>query len=260
MGAARVRRLEFAWELSQARSIHVGMFEQSILLDSAAGKKAGALAASFTLQTLGAAILLLLPLMYTQRLPFVQPWLPLVLRPVAESPPMERLVRAERAVERSTPRVFHAPTRVPRLSTLSPIAGDALSLDFAIGAPVPVPVIPQIGFLPDVAPPVVRTAVVDSTPKRIVQSSGAQEAKLIHKVLPVYPPLAKLTRVSGTVHLSGIIATDGTIRDLQVESGPPLLIQAALEAVRQWVYQPTLLSGKPVEVITSLNVTFTLTQ
>jgi hypothetical protein len=89
LGAARVRRLEFAWELSQARSVYVGMFEQSMLLDSAAGKKAGALAASFTLQTLGAAIVLLLPLMYTQRPPFVQPWLPLVLRPVAESQPME---------------------------------------------------------------------------------------------------------------------------------------------------------------------------
>jgi protein TonB len=72
--------------------------------------------------------------------------------------------------------------------------------------------------------------------------------------------LAKLTRVFGTVHLTGIIATDGTIRDLRVESGPPLLIQATIEAVRQWVYQPTLLTGKPVEVITAINVTFTLTQ
>jgi protein TonB len=236
------------------------MFEQSMLLDSAAGKKAGALAASFTMQTLGAVILLLLPLMYTERLRFVQPWLPLVLRPVAEAPPMERPVRPERAVERSTPRVFHAPARVPRLSTLSPIP-DALSLDFGIGAPMPVPVLPQTGSLPhvDAVPPLVHPVAVDLAPKRIVQSSGAQEAKLINKVLPVYPPLAKLTRVSGAVHLTGIIAIDGTIRDLQVESGPPLLIQAALEAVRQWVYQPTLLSGKPVEVITSINVTFTLT-
>jgi protein TonB len=237
------------------------MFEQSMLLDSAPGRKAGALAASFTMQTLGAVILLLLPWMYTERLPFEQPWLPLVLRPVAEAPPMERPVRPERAVERSTPRVFQAPARVPRLSTLSPIPDDALSLDFGIGAPMPVPVLPQTGSLPhvDAVPPLVHPVAVDLAPQRIVQSSGAQEAKLIHKVLPVYPPLAMLTRVSGTVHLTGIIAIDGTIRDLQVESGPPLLIQAALETVRQWVYQPTLLSGMPVEVITSINVTFTLT-
>ena len=232
-----------------------------MLLDSAAGNKAGAFAASLTLQTLGAAILLLLPLMYTERLPFMQPWLPLVLRPVAEAPPMERLVRPGRAIERSAPRVFHAPTRVPRLSALSPIPDDALSLDFGMGASVPVPVIPQTGSLPhiDVAPPLVHPVVVEP-PKRILLLASVQEAKLIHRVVPTYPPLAKLTRVSGTVHLTGIIAIDGTIRDLQVESGPPLLVQAALEAVRQWVYQPTLLSGKPVEVITSINVTFALTQ
>ena len=65
------RIVEQSPELSHARSVYVGMFEQSMLLDSAAGKKAGALAASFTMQTLGAVILLLLPLMYTERLPFV---------------------------------------------------------------------------------------------------------------------------------------------------------------------------------------------
>jgi periplasmic protein TonB len=236
------------------------MFEQSMLLYSAAESKARALAASLTLQTFGVAILLALPLMYTERLPFVQPSLPLVLRPVAEAPPVERPVQPDIPRERSIPRVFHAPSRIPQLSSLPSIPEDASPPYVAVSAPVPVA--PQAGLLPriDAAPPVVHPVAADSAPKRIVQSSGAQEAKLIHKVVPVYPPLAKLTRISGTVHLTGIIATDGTIRDLQVETGPPLLIQAALEAVRQWVYQPTLLSGKPVEVITSINVTFTLTQ
>ncbi len=126
---------------------------------------------------------------------------------------------------------------------------------------MPVSLIPQAGFLPhiDVAPPVVQPVAIEP-PKRIVLPASVQEAKLVRKVLPVYPSLAKMTRVSGTVHLTGIIGTDGTIRDLHVESGPPMLIQTTLEAVRQWVYQPTLLSGKPVEVVTSINVTFTLTQ
>jgi protein TonB len=238
------------------------MFEQSTLLDSAAGKKAGALAASLTLQTLGLGTLLLIPLVYTDRLNFVPLYLPVVLRPIPDPPAPERPTHPQRPEARVAPPSFQAPARIPQLSTLSPITDDAPSPDFGIGAPLPVSLIAQAGFLPhiDVAPPVVQPVAADSAPKRIVQSSGAQEAKLIHKVLPVYPPLAKLTRVSGTVRLTGILATDGTIRDLHLESGPPLLIQAALEAVRQWVYQPTLLSGKPVEVITSINVTFTLTQ
>jgi len=230
-----------------------------MLLDSAAGNKAGPLAVSLTVQTLGLGVLLLLPLIYSERLPFVHPSLPLVMRPVAEAQPLERPVRPERVDERSMPRVFHAPSRNPRLSSLPSISEDAVPTDVALGAPVSV--MPQIGFLPraDVAPPVVQTVEVEP-PERIVLPASVQAAKLFHKVLPVYPPLAKLTRVSGTVHLTGIIATDGTIRDLRVESGPPRLIQATIEAVRQWVYQPTLLTGKPVEVITAINLTCTLTQ
>jgi protein TonB len=237
------------------------MFEQSMLLDSAAGKKAGALAASFTLQTLGVGTLLLIPLVYTDRLTFVPLYLPVVLRPISDPLSPERPTHPQRHEARVAPPPFQAPARIPQLSTLSPIPDDAPAPDFGIGAPVPVSLIPQAGFLPhiDVAPPVVQPVAIEP-PKRIVLPASVQEAKLIHKVLPVYPPLAKMTRVSGTVHLTGIIGTDGTIRDLHVESGPPLLIQTTLEAVRQWVYQPTLLSGKPVEVVTSINVTFTLIQ
>ena len=160
------------------------------------------------------------------------------------------------------PRIFSAPTRIPPLSTQPSIADDLPVSDAGMGLTVPLPVIAPLGVLPriDVAPPAVHSVPAAAAPKRIVRGGSAQEAKLIHKVLPIYPPLAKLTHVSGTVHLTGIIATDGTIQDLHVEAGPPLLIRAALEAVRQWIYQPTLLNGEPVEVITSINVTFTLTQ
>ncbi len=232
-----------------------------MLLDSAAGKKAGALAASLTLQTPGLGTLLLIPLVYTDQLNFVPLFLPVVLRLTPDPPAPERPTHPQRPEARVAPRSFQAPARIPQRSTLSPIPDDAPPLNFGIGAPVPVPLILQTGFLPhiDVAPPVVQPVAIEP-PKRIVLPASVQEAKLIHKILPVYPPLAKLTRVSGTVRLTGIIAADGTIRDLQVESGPALLIQTTLEAVRQWVYQPTLLSGNPVEVITSINVTFTLTQ
>ncbi len=87
-----------------------------------------------------------------------------------------------------------------------------------------------------------------------------QAAKIIKKVIPTYPPLARQARVSGTVQLVGIIAKDGTIQQLQVASGHPLLVKAALDAVRQWIYRPTLLNGQAVEVIAPIDVIFSLSQ
>lgn len=97
-------------------------------------------------------------------------------------------------------------------------------------------------------------------PKSVAVSKGAQLAKLIHQVKPVYPIVAKMARVSGTVQLVGVISKDGTIRNLQVLSGHPLLVRAALEAVSQWIYRPTTLSGEPVEVTAPIEVNFILTQ
>ena len=77
---------------------------------------------------------------------------------------------------------------------------------------------------------------------------------------PVYPPLAKQARIQGVVRLDAIIGKDGTMKDLRAASGHPLLVPAALEAVRQWVYKPTLLNGNPVEVVTVVDVNFTLSQ
>ena len=89
---------------------------------------------------------------------------------------------------------------------------------------------------------------------------GVQMAKLINRVMPLYPPLAKSARISGVVHLIGIISKDGTIRNLQVVSGHPLLTKAAVDAVSQWVYKPTLLNNEAVEVIAPIDVNFTLSQ
>ena len=94
--------------------------------------------------------------------------------------------------------------------------------------------------------------------QQIRVSGSIQAARLIHRVDPVYPALARQVRISGTVELAGVIGVDGHIRELRVTSGHPLLVGAALEAVRQWVYQPTLLGGHPVEVITTISVIFRL--
>ena len=112
--------------------------------------------------------------------------------------------------------------------------------------------------LPPPPPPPAKVAPV--TPKRITIGGNVQQAKLVRQPKPVYPPLAKQARISGVVHLAAVISKDGTIQDLKVISGHPLLIPAALEAVKQWVYQPTLLNGEPVEVSTQIDVNFTLSQ
>jgi len=84
--------------------------------------------------------------------------------------------------------------------------------------------------------------------------------KIVRQVTPVYPPLARQTRISGIVRLEAVISLNGSIESLQVMSGHPLLTRAALDAVRQWVYQPTLLNGEPVEVVTQIEVNFKLAE
>jgi protein TonB len=114
--------------------------------------------------------------------------------------------------------------------------------------------------LPPPPPPPVEKKKDPGPPKRITIGGNVQQAKLVRQPKPVYPPLAKQARISGVVHLAAVISANGTIQDLKVISGHPLLIPAALEAVKQWVYQPTLLNGEPVEVQTQIDVNFTLSQ
>ena len=97
-----------------------------------------------------------------------------------------------------------------------------------------------------------------AAPKKINISAGVSTGLLIQKTQPVYPPIAKAARVSGTVVLQATISKTGTIENLKVISGPAMLQQAALDAVRSWRYRPYLLNNEPVEVDTTVNVIFTL--
>ena len=97
-----------------------------------------------------------------------------------------------------------------------------------------------------------------AAPKKINISAGVAVGMLIQKVQPVYPPIAKAARVSGTVVLQATISKQGTIENLRVISGPAMLQQSAQDAVRQWRYRPYLLNNEPVEVDTTVNVIFTL--
>jgi protein TonB len=89
-------------------------------------------------------------------------------------------------------------------------------------------------------------------------SSMVVEGLLIRKTMPVYPPIAKATGTQGTVVLQATIARNGTIENLRVVSGSTMLQEAALSAVRNWLYRPYLLNGEPVEVETTVNVAFKL--
>jgi protein TonB len=117
-------------------------------------------------------------------------------------------------------------------------------------APPPAPLPPpQTGFGP-----------IGVSPQRIRIGGNVQKAKLVQHAEPVYPPLALQARISGVVRINVVIGKDGTVENLTLASGHPLLVPAAMEAVKQWVYQPTLLNGQPVEVVTQVEVNFDLNQ
>ena len=95
-------------------------------------------------------------------------------------------------------------------------------------------------------------------PQRVRVGGSVQRAKLIRQVRPRYPVLAVQARIQGTVVLEATISELGSVEDLRVIEGHPLLIERALEAVRQWRYKPTVLNGMPVRVVTRITVRFNL--
>jgi len=111
------------------------------------------------------------------------------------------------------------------------------------------------------APPVssgVQQEQVTEPPGRIRVAADLEAKMLQHEVAPIYPAIAVAARVQGTVTLHAIIGPDGSIKELQYISGPPLLMRAAMNAVKQWKYKPLLLNGQPTEVDTSIPVVFAI--
>jgi TonB family protein len=95
-------------------------------------------------------------------------------------------------------------------------------------------------------------------PRLISVGSGVMVGKILRKGAPEYPAIAKAARIQGTVLLQAIIGKDGKVADLRTIGGPPMLLQAAMDSVRSWEFQPFLLDGEPVEVETDINVVFSL--
>lgn len=242
------------------------MFDHAILLDAPASRKPVALFASFSAQIAAVGVLLLVPLLYHDVLPEVK--LPMLL-PVALAPPVppteHKTVKS--AAHATRPSVFRTPFRLPTtIPALTPVTESAaayvdaptpgIEASFRTDAPLP---LPQARVLPQPTPPPTAPAPKPPTkPTQLPVGGDVQAAKIVTRVIPAYPIQARQARIAGTVKLIGVIAKDGTVQKLQVVSGHPYLVRAALDAVRQWVYRPTLLNGEPVEVIAPIDVIFTL--
>ena len=95
-------------------------------------------------------------------------------------------------------------------------------------------------------------------PPRVRIGGNVQDAMVISRKIPEYPAMARTMRIEGKVVFQAVIGTAGTIQQLQLISGHPMLVQAAMDAVRQWRYRPTMLNGDPIEVDTVISVSFTL--
>ena len=102
------------------------------------------------------------------------------------------------------------------------------------------------------------SVVKQNAPKSLSVSSGVMAGNLITKTLPQYPAIPRAAHIEGTVVLQATISKSGSIENLRVISGPTMLQQAAMDAVRSWRYKPYLLNGEPVEVETTINVVFNL--
>jgi len=216
---------------------------------------------SFALQALGVCGLLVLPLLYTQGLPRLALMVPLL----APAPPP--------AVAPVQP---HTPSQTPQSNMMNSMLVSPSQIPASINmltetAP-PQPMIDPsaIGIDHGTGEPGGRGTVFDSIqgssqilppPPAIahhLRVSRMMEGNLIFRVQPDYPLLARQVRVQGQVVLRAVISRDGTIENLQVLSGHPMLVRAAVEAVRQWRYRPYELNGEPVEVETEVKVNFIL--
>jgi periplasmic protein TonB len=238
------------------------MFEDSLVesggrLKTSRGKTA---AFSFGLQAVIIGIMVLIPLLFTEALPKAQLMMSLVAPPPPPPPPPPpAAVRIVKTVQTDLVNgQLRTPTKIPKkVEMIKEEEAPPPSMGVVGGVPGGVPggqMGGVIGGIISSAPSAVPKVAV----QRVRVSQGVTAGLVIHKVQPNYPPLARTARVQGSVVLAAVIGKDGTIQNLHVISGHPLLTQAALDAVKQWRYKPYILNGDPVEVDTQVTVNFTL--
>lgn len=227
------------------------------------------LGASITLQAAIVGSMVLYSAMHVNPLPIGMPHLSVPIPPVPKLDAvkiidvlLDRRVGALNTPVRPFVQPRSIPVGIPRIDDIGSAAPDvAYSVNTDVGPGVIGTAIYN-ATVPRLAPPPPHEPAAPkanaSEPIRI--GGKVMEAKIVNRVMPVYPQLAKNMRIAGKVHLVGVISRTGVIEKLDVLDGHPLLVRAALDAVKQWVYQPTTLNGEAVEVVTPIEVNFTLTQ
>lgn len=215
---------------------------------------------SFGVQVLIGGVLLILPLLRPTGLPSLRP----LSTPVSLGQPLEETPAVRPHASGSAPNnpaviTLTMPTRIP--SGISTASDDGPPQATGFGSSPSANTLGDPRGLPNLfgsgSRPVMPVAAPPPTvvPVRI---SHMSEGDLVHKVLPTYHPLARMARIQGQVVLQAVISKQGAIEDLKVLAGHPMLVPAAIEAVRQWHYRPYVLNDEPVEVETQITVNFYL--
>jgi protein TonB len=238
------------------------MFEDSLVESSGMLRRRNpwTAAMSFAIQGMIAVVLVLLPLLYTEALPWRQITAIVNAPPPPGPPPAANRLRTVQTHPAIDDGVIRVPSTIPNRVAMvhdeeargaeNP-APDWAGVPGGTGSGVPNAVISN---LVQNTPAIPKLAV----PSKVRVSLGVAQGLLVHQVKPAYPQLAMRARIQGTVVLQAVIAKDGTVQDLRVVSGHPLLAPAAMDAVKLWRYKPYLLNDQPVEADTQINVNFAL--
>ncbi|HXX27078.1 MAG TPA: TonB family protein [Terriglobales bacterium] len=219
---------------------------------------------SFVLQAVFVGILVLIPLLFTEALPKGQLMTFLVAPPPPPPPPPPAAAPVHIVKQVQTDIVngqLRTPTKIPQKVQMikeDEAPPEMSSAGVVGGVPGGVPGGQMGGVIGGIISSTPVAVPKVATPTRVRVSQGVTQGLLIRKVQPTYPPLARQARIQGSVLLAAEISKDGSIENLHLISGHPMLAPAAIEAVKQWKYKPYILNGEPVEVETQITVNFTL--
>jgi protein TonB len=244
------------------------MFEDSLIESGGKLKtKRGATTLfSFLLQVGLIGVLVILPLVFTEALPKQQLMTFLVAPPPPPPPPPPPAAAPVRVVKTIQSDIqngqLRTPTKIPEKIQMikeEEAPPPVMSAGGVVGGvPGGVPGGQMGGVIGGIISSTPVAVPKVATPQRVRVSQGVSQGLIIKKVQPPYPPLARQARIQGQVILQAEISKDGTIENLRLVSGHPMLAPAAIEAVKQWRYKPYLLNGEPVAVETQVMVNFSL--